>query len=76
MNRFRAADYVSSSAPISDSAKSIKVPVSDPEKQDAKLEEIQEYVDAPAIHLEDEKFEWREVRRGKVFYWSRFLLYG
>lgn len=66
MNRFRAADKVSSSAPISECAQSIKIPAGDLEKE-GKAEETQEYADMPTVHLEDEQFEWGEVIRGKMF---------
>lgn len=67
MNRFRSADAAASSAPLSDSARSITGPTKDAEKQEARVEVAREHANltnTPTIHQEDERFEWGEVIRG------------
>ena len=65
VRRFRSADSVTASAPLSEGAESITTPASDSEK----LEKVEarEHVHVSKmvdIHQEEEQFEWREVVRG------------
>jgi hypothetical protein len=66
VRRFRAADTVSTSAPLSEGAESITAPASDTEKEgeNTEIREHAHIVKAPSIYQEDEEFEWREVVRG------------
>jgi len=66
VHRFRSADFISASAPLSEGSESITAPASDTEKE-GKNTEIREHAHiakAASIHQEDEEFEWREVVRG------------
>jgi len=65
VRRFRAADTVSTSAPLSEGAESITAPVGDTEKEgESEVREHAHGAKAPSIHQEDEEFEWREIVRG------------
>jgi MFS family permease len=66
VRRFRAADTVSTSTPLSEGAESITAHASDTEKEgeNTEVREHAHIAKAPSIHQEDEEFEWREIVRG------------
>lgn len=58
--RFRAADAIGASAPLSEPAEKINVD----EEKGSEVRTDVKLVQSAVIHQEDERFEWREVIRG------------